>query len=538
PIFLPGKRAYGLLQVDDTVPRDFDERDTEFLRTYASILGPVIDRLFKVQELRSSEERFRLTVETAVDYAIFTTDAEGRIVTWPKGAQEVFGWSAEEAVGQPVDMTFTPEDRALGVPDTERLTARAAGHAGDVRWHVRRDGRRIFVDGATRPLRDHDGSVTGFVKVGQDMTERRATEEALRESEARFRQFGEATGDVLWIRKAETLQFEYISPAFEEVYGHKLERILGGNHVRRWVELVLPEDRAVALDHLRRVRQGEHVLHAYRIVRSDGQVRWIRDTGFPILDGEGGVRRVAGIGHDATEEVELQDRLKVLVAELQHRSRNLVGVVRGVTDRTLATSATLEDFRGRFRPRLEALGRVNGLLSRLEEGDRITFDQLVQTELQAHGVIGFDGQGEQVILRGPKNIRLRSATVQTFALAVHELATNALKYGALSQPEGRLEVKWSLVPGKAHEQRLRVDWRESGVAPEWHDGSPPAVAIDGVPVPRRQGYGRELIERALPYQLKAQTSYELTRQGVHCTIIVPLSSTLDVAFSSQGGPDA
>jgi two-component sensor histidine kinase len=247
---------------------------------------------------------------------------------------------------------------------------------------------------------------------------------------------------------------------------------------------------------------------------------------------------VAGIGHDATEEVELQDRLRVLVAELQHRSRNLVSVVQGVSERTLATSETLEDFRGRFRPRLDALSRVNSLLSRIEEGDRITFDQLLQTELQAHGVIGFDGQGEQVSLKGPNGIRLRSATVQTFALAIHELATNALKYGALFRPEGRLEVKWSLLPGKGGEQRLRVDWRESGVAPEWHDGSPPAVAIDGVPARRRQGYGRELIEKALPYQLKALTTYELTPQGVHCTIIVPVSSTLDVAFSSQGGPDA
>jgi PAS domain S-box-containing protein len=540
PIFLPGKRAFGLLQVDDTKPRDFDQDDTEFLRTYANILGPVIDRLYKLQELRASEERYRAIVETATDYGIFTIDPGGRIETWPAGAQAVYGWPAEEAIGLSVDMTFTPEDRALGAPDTERLTARTAGYAPDVRWHLRRDGSRVFIDGATRPLTSPDGSPAGFVKVGQDVTERRATEDALRESEARFRQFGDATSDVLWIRDAKTLQFEYVSPAFEEVYGHKLEHLLGGNHVRRWVELILPEDRALALDHLRRVRKGEHVLNTFRIVRLDGQVRWMRDTGFPILDDEGQVQRIAGIGHDATEEVELQDRLRVLVAELQHRSRNLVGVVRAVTDRTLATSETLGEFQGRFRPRLDALSRVNSLLSRMQEGDRITFDQLLQTELQAHGVIGFDGQGEQVSLRGPKGIRLRSASVQTFALALHELATNALKYGALSRPEGRLEVKWSLVPGMGGERRLRVDWRETGVLPEWHDGSPPAGPIGGEPASRRQGYGRELIERALPYQLKAQTSYEITPEGVRCTITVPVSSTLDVAFSSleQGEPDA
>ena len=91
-----------------------------------------------------------------------------------------------------------------------------------------------------------------------------------------------------------------------------------------------------------------------------------------------------------------------------------------------------------------------------------------------------------------------------------------------------------MIPSKDREQRLRVDWRESGVS----IAAPEAPSTDGTPVPPRQGYGRELIERALPYQLRAETSYQLTPEGVRCTIIVPLSSTLDLAFSSQGEPDA
>ena len=100
PIFLPGGRAYGLLEVDATEPRDFGQADMEFLRTYAMILGPVIDRLRKVSRLQTTEERFRLVVENALDYAIFITDAEARITDWMPGAAAVFGWSAEEAVGQ------------------------------------------------------------------------------------------------------------------------------------------------------------------------------------------------------------------------------------------------------------------------------------------------------------------------------------------------------------------------------------------------------------------------------------------------------
>ena len=212
--------------------------------------------------------------------------------------------------------------------------------------------------------------------------------------------------------------------------------------------------------------------------------------------------------------------------------------MRGVTDRTLATSETLDDFRTRIRERLAALGRVNALLSRLEEGHRITFDQLLQAELTAHGVVDEAGEGPQATLRGLKGIRLRSATVQTFALAIHELTTNALKYGALSRPEGHLEVTWSLEPGEGGERRLHVDWRETGVSVVHPDGATAAGTVDGMPGPCRTGYGRELIERALPYQLRAQTNYALTAEGVRCTIIVPVSSTLDLAFSRHGEDDA
>ncbi|MBP0495935.1 GAF domain-containing protein [Pararoseomonas indoligenes] len=100
PILLPGERAYGLLQMDDTEPREFGEEDTEFLRTYTIILGPMLDRLLKVSELRRTEERFRLMMEEARDYAIFTADRDDRIIDWLPGAAAVYGWSAEEARGQ------------------------------------------------------------------------------------------------------------------------------------------------------------------------------------------------------------------------------------------------------------------------------------------------------------------------------------------------------------------------------------------------------------------------------------------------------
>lgn len=259
---------------------------------------------------------------------------------------------------------------------------------------------------------------------------------------------------------------------------------------------------------------GESVVHEFRIHRpADGQVRWIRSTDFPLIEPDGRILRIGGVAQDMTDQREASDRMHVLVAELQHRTRNIITVVRALTDRTLAGSNSLDDFRARFLDRIAALARVQGLLSRLDEGDRITFDELLDAVLSGLSVAG--RLTDQVTVEGPTVIRLRSSTVQTFALALHELATNALKYGALSQPDGRLDIRWSLSSADDGASRLDLEWRESAVViPVEPDGHGP-----------RKGYGRELIERALPFQLKAKTIYELTPSGVRCSISLPISNT-------------
>ncbi|WP_162630715.1 CheR family methyltransferase [Paracoccus endophyticus] len=662
------------------------------------------------ERLRRSEERYRAIVETASDYAIFTTDIAGRIETWPPGAENVFGWRADEAVGQPVDITFTPEDRAAGQPEQERQAALEDGQAPDVRWHLRKTGGRVFIDGMMRPLRGAEGQPVGFLKIGRDVTEQRSTEAALRASEARqafllkmsdalrpltdaaeiqaaaarllaghlgagcgfwrdigdgpgavvavacgeeghsgeartgppaperldevFGQgwiahalgrgepvvvedadqdprpdapakaawqalglralvavplieqgrealsfgvfqdsprpwspaevelvrevaertraaagraraeaalrrteaqltaFGEASSDLLWIRDADTLAFEYVSPAFDRVFGRPRDEALGGDTLEGWLGLIVPEDRERARDAVERLRAGERLVFEYRATRpSDGQVRLIRDAGFPIRGPDERVLWIAGVGHDATQEAASAERLTVLVAELQHRTRNLLGVVRSVMEQTLNGSTSLDDFNARIRERLGALARVNGLLSRLSEDDRIDFDELIRSELDAHGVLGGGGTGPRVRLRGPRKIRLRSSTVQTLALGLHELATNALKYGALSRPEGQLDVRWSLLAAPGAPPRLRVDWRESGV---------PVAAADGpgTASPARQGYGRELIEQALPYQLNAEVDYDLAPEGVRCTITLPVSTSMEEAALLPATADA
>lgn len=347
--------------------------------------------------------------------------------------------------------------------------------------------------------------------------ERAGAEAALRQNEERFRSFGEASSDVLWIRDAQTLQWTFLTRGFETIYGARREQALQGDNLMSWSALILPEDRDAALAQMERVRQGERVTFEYRIRRpSDGAVRWLRDTDFPLLDDAGRVRSVGGIGRDVTEEKELTDRMQVMVSELQHRTRNLMTVVRSVANKTRLESATLDQFGKTLMERLEALARAQGLLSQRVGSTKIDFDELLRAELAAH--VSLDQQDGRLNLVGPAGVRLATRSVQTLALAIHELTTNAVKYGALSQPQGNLTVSWTLQPpSAANSARLLIDWREQGVAM-------PSTGTE----PKGSGYGRELIERALPYQLQASTTYELGPQGVHCTISLPLAGELNM----------
>lgn len=248
----------------------------------------------------------------------------------------------------------------------------------------------------------------------------------------------------------------------------------------------------------------------YRIGHAEtGQYRWFASRATPVRDEAGNISEWLGTSTDIHELRELQERQRVLVGELQHRTRNLMGVIRAMVSRSGEASHDLADFRDRFRDRLEALARVQGLLSRLGDTDRVAFDELVETELAA-----LNSTPEHVTLEGPRGIRLRSSTVQALAMALHELATNAVKYGALGQPQGRLAIRWRLAPPDARGRPwLHIDWREQGVHM--------SAATEG---PQGIGQGRELIEKALPHQLGAEASFERGPDGVHCTIAIAVSA--------------
>ncbi|MBB2676179.1 UNVERIFIED_ORG: two-component system CheB/CheR fusion protein [Rhizobium esperanzae] len=457
--------------------------------------------------LRRSEERLQRVLETDAVGVIFLNQ-DGVIFD----ANEVFlkmsGYTRSQMErGDLHWRRLTPEEHHAE-SEAQMEVLQETGKIGPYeKEYFLADGTRRWMLFAGRDL--GDGTVAEFCI---DISARKQAQAALRQGEEQFRLFGEASTDVLWIRDAETLQWVYLTPAFETIYGVDREQAMTGNNFRSWAELIIPEDREQALSEIGRVRDGERVEFEYRIRRaSDHEIRWLRNADFPLFGEEGNVKQIGGIGRDITEEKASAERMKVLVAELQHRTRNLMAVVRSMAEKTMRTSTDLADFHEGFRDRLDVLARVQGLLSRLQEGDRITFDQLIRSELAAHGTL--EGENSRISLQGPDGVRLRSTTVQTMALAMHELGTNAAKYGALSQARAHLAITWRVEQsGEGGKPWLHVEWQESGVK------MPPADSG-----PQGGGQGRELIERALPYQLDAKTSYVLGEDGVHCTIAIPVS---------------
>ena len=365
------------------------------------------------------------------------------------------------------------------------------------------------------PLRDGHGDIEGVLVTMFDTTaehvarvererseaELRLSNERLRLNEERFRQFAAASSDVLWIRDADTLAAELQSTAFDAVYGIAADE--GACEVREWAARVVPDDRDAAIGTLRDVRDGKRRVHEFRVLRpSDGQFRWIRDTVFPLFDAQGRVTRIAGISSDVTDERRWTEHQNVLVAELQHRVRNIMATIGSITLRTRESATSVDDYAQRLSGRVMSLARTQALLTRAANVG-IDLRTLLTDELGSHAATE-----SRVVLRGPSTV-VPPKAAEVLSLAIHELASNAVRHGALREPSGRVDVTWSLREG-GPERWLDVRWRETHAPRD--DWQPP----------RRRGFGTALVEERIPYELEGKGHLRMSADGTEAHISFPL----------------
>jgi PAS domain S-box-containing protein len=449
----------------------------------------------------ASEELLRLLVESAHDYAIFSMDSAGLVTSWNSGATRLMGWTADEIMGSTADVIFTSEDRAASVPDLERSQALLTGRAEDERWQERKDGTRFWASGLMMSLND---PAEGFVKILRDRTEKHLADEQLRASEERFRLLATHIPQLVFRCRSDGSR-TWPSPQWIEFTGVGFAESLEMG----WLDGLHPDDREGARAGWRTAEHTGEYYHEHRVRRqSDGQYRWHQTRAKPILAGHGAGTDWVGTMTDVHDLRGLQERQKVLVAELQHRTRNLLAMAQSIATQTLRRSPSLETFEKEFDQRMRALGRVQSLVTGTDY-QNVNLRDLIVAELQAYDLMST--KSDRVSIEGPATL-LPPRAAQTLGLSLHELTTNAVKYGALSKPGGRLSVNWR-IEAYAGGRRVLLKWKESGIAL----GSRPA----------RTGFGRELIERALPYQLGAETRLLFEPDGVHCTIGVPLKEERD-----------
>jgi len=256
---------------------------------------------------------------------------------------------------------------------------------------------------------------------------------------------------------------------------------------------------------------------------SDGEVRigsgptalWYDFHVEPLLDSAGAVAGVTCAAVDITDRRKGEDHLRLLLRELTHRSKNLLAVIQAMARQTARHAGSIEAFLDRFGARLQALATSHDLLIQ-ENWHGVSLDELVRSQLGSY----LDDGRSRLVIAGD-GVLLKPDVAQSLGLALHELASNAEKFGALSVPEGRVSVAWRRVP-QSEGEAVELLWTESGG---------PSVAP-----PIRRGFGTLVIEGNLPRALDAQVDLTFAAQGVHCKIVIPASRLSPLFRPGEGGP--
>jgi two-component system, chemotaxis family, CheB/CheR fusion protein len=361
------------------------------------------------------------------------------------------------------------------------------------------DPRATFIM-RIRPYRTLDNVINGVVITFVDITARKKADVALQQSEERF----SAIVNQATVGVAETDlsgQFVLTNARYRQVVNRPEAELLA----LRLRDLVHPEDSRANLDVFDRViAEGKAFETEMRLLRPDGTAVWVQSNVSPLVGPEGKVHRVLAVTLEIGERKRAAEQTSLLLGELDHRVKNILSIISAVISQTLKTSVSPESFAAAMEGRVAAIARAHSLLT---EGGRgaLSLRELFLTELAP-----FDRASQNVSITGSP-VELTPRAGLALAMAIHELAGNAAKYGALSSANGKLNVTWLL--NERESGMLNIQWVESG--------GPPITQP-----PSRRGFGTTLIERTLSHELDAIVNREFLPTGLRCSINMP--STAEV----------
>ena len=456
--------------------------------------------------LAASEHRFRALAETGA-LAVWRSDAGGGMLEG-NGWDALTGQTKAEIHGNGWLAAVHPEDRAATV--VAWSAARAAGQPAATEFRIRTaSGAWHWVRGRGVPVAKRGGGGTAeWIGVIEDIHGRRQAEEALAEREARLRLAVEAGNLATW-------EYDVLRDQGARV-GWPGEAILSpgstGFGFAEWVRQLHPDDRTILDTAFRGMKDGTQTRFAaeFRVRRrlpAEGWA-WVASAG-AVVDRDGATGaplRIAGISRDVSERREAEARRALLAREVDHRAKNLLAVVQSVL--RLTPRDRPEEFAAAVERRVAALARAHTLLA--ERG-------WASADLGAVAAKELGGLPPGTArLDGPPAALVASA-VQPIAMAIHELATNAAKHGALSRPEGRVSLRWRIDAGTG---TLRLTWTESG--------GPPVSAP-----PSRRGFGSRMIEATLEGQLGGALALHWLKDGLRAEIALPVTRVL----ASDAGPE-
>jgi PAS domain S-box-containing protein len=420
-------------------------------------------------------------VESA-DVAIVAKNIDGIVIAWNPAAETLFGWTSDEMVGGSI-RRLLPEDRQH---EEDHILSRIREGEQVAPFYTKRlhkDGHLIDVQVSVSPVRDASGKIIGASKMARDVGDYLRAQGALRESEERFRTLAENISQLAWMAEPDGHIFwynqrwyDFTGTTFEEMEGWGWAKVHHPDHIehvtRAWTE---------ALAH------GDYWEDTFPLRGKDGEYRWFLSRATPIRDGSGRITRWFGTNTDITEQREQAEQIRLLLMEVNHRSKNMLTTIQALARRSAPDEA---GFIARFEDRVQSLA-INQDILVGREWREVPMDELVRLQL----AFIRDALGEFRIGGPPLSLAPRAAEV--VGMAIHELATNSLKYGALSAEGGHVDIGWSHRPDGTG---LRLWWREKGGPP--------------VKEPTHSGFGSTLMRDVPRHNLGAEVSLRYNPDGV------------------------